>query len=199
MSIPKGITIGPDGLATPIAAEFQQEADKYNRSIMGAQQQTTAVPAQPAEANADPLRSLDEMTPEDITGVPQEAPGKGDEPTTEDPRKSKLYALVTPLEELKGTVALQLMSEAVSIWEAVSSEDGQEASPSLNLTATRVLREVFTELIVPEDKREEWESHDTLAGIAEQSNFISDYVGEVGNVIRSLNIYLHSLLYAQTL
>ena len=58
----------------------------------------------------------------------------------------------------------------------------------MNLTATRVLREVFTELIVPEDKREEWESHDTLAGIAEQSNFISDYVGEVGNVIRSLNI-----------
>ncbi len=95
MSIPKGITIGPDGFATAIAAEFAPEADKYNRSIMGAQQQTTAVPAQPAEANADPLRSLDEMTPEDITGVPQEAPGKGDEPTTEDPRKSKLYALVT--------------------------------------------------------------------------------------------------------
>lgn len=188
MSIPKGITIGPDGLATPIAAEFAPEADKYNRRILGEQQQTTAVPAQPAEENADTLRSLDEMTPEDITGTPEETPGKGDEPETEDPRKSKLYALVTPLEELKGTVALQLMSEAVSIWEAVSTENGQEASPSLNLTATRVLREVFTELIVPEDKREEWESHDTLAGIAEQSNFISDYVGEVGNVIRSLNI-----------
>lgn len=188
MSIPKGITIGPDGLATPIAAEFAPEADKYNRRILGEQQQTAAVPAQPAEANADPLRSLDEMTPEDIIGTPEATPGKGDAPETEDPRKSKLYALVTPLEELKGTVALQLMSEAVSIWEAVSSEDSQEASPSLNLAATRVLREVFTELIVPEDKREEWESHDTLAGIAEQSNFISDYVGEVGNVIRSLNI-----------
>lgn len=188
MSIPRGITIGPDGLATPIAAEFAPEADKYNRRIMGEQQQSPDTTAQPVEVNADPLRSLDEMTPEDVTGVPQEAPGKGDGPETEDPRKSKLYALVTPLEELKGSVALQLMSEAVSIWEAVSPENGQEASPSLNLTATRVLREVFTELIVPEDKREEWESHDTLAGIAEQSNFISDYVGEVGNVIRSLNI-----------
>ena len=35
MSIPKGITIGPDGLATPIAAEFAPEADKYNRRILG--------------------------------------------------------------------------------------------------------------------------------------------------------------------
>lgn len=188
MSIPKGITIGPDGLATPIAAEFQQEADKYNRRILGEQQQTAAVPAQPAEANAVPLRSLDEMTPEDITGVPQETPGEDDEPETEDPRKSKLYALVTSLEELKGSVALQLMTEAVGIWEAVTPENGGEASPSMNLAATRALREIFTELIVPEDKREAWDAHDTLAGIAEQSNFISDYVGEVGNVIRSLNI-----------
>lgn len=187
MSAPKGITIGPDGLAVPIAAEFAPEADKYNRTVMALREDLESNTAtQPTQT--EPLSSLDELAPDDITGTPEEAPGKGDEPTTEDPRKSKLYALVTPLEELKGTVALQLMSEAVSIWEAVSSEDGQEASPSLNLTATRVLREVFTELIVPEDKREEWESHDTLAGIAEQSNFISDYVGEVGNVIRSLNI-----------
>lgn len=188
MSIPKGITIGPDGLATPIAAEFAPEADKYNRRIQREQQQTTAVPAQPAEANADPLRSLDEMAPEDITGTPEETPGKGDEIEIEDPRKSKLYALVTPLEELKGSVALQLMTEAVGIWEAVTPENGGEASPSMNLAATSALREVFKELIVPEDKREEWEAHDTLARIAEQSNFISDYVGEVGNAIRSLNI-----------
>ncbi len=188
MSIPKGITIGPDGLATPIAAEFQQEADKYNRSILEEQQQTTAVPAQPTEANADHLSSLDELAPEDITGTPEETPGKSDEITTEDPRKSKLYALVTPLEELKGTVALQLMTEAVGIWEAVTPESGEEASPSMSLAATRALREIFTELIVPEDKREAWDAHDTLTGIAEQSNFISDYVGEVGNVIRSLNI-----------
>ena len=34
MSAPKGITIGPDGLAVPIAAEFAPEADKYNRAVM---------------------------------------------------------------------------------------------------------------------------------------------------------------------
>jgi len=188
MSIPRGITIGPDGFATAIAAEFAPEADKYNRSIMGAQQQTTAVPAQPAEANTDPLRSLDEMTHEDITGTPKETPGKGDEPTTEDPRKSKLYSLVTPLEELKGTVALQLMSEASGIWEAATPKEGEEVSPALNIAATRALLEIFTELIVPEDKLAGWNSHDTLTGIAEQSNFVTDYVGEVGNVVRSLNI-----------
>lgn len=188
MSIPKGITIGPDGFATAIAAEFAPEADKYNRLILSEQQQTTAVPAQPAEANADPSRSLDEMTPKDITGVPQDTPGKGDELETEDPRKSKLYALVTPLEELKGTVALQLMSEASGIWEAVTPKEGEEVSPSLNIAATRALLEIFTELIVPADKLAEWNSHDTLTGIAEQSNFVTDYVGEVGNVVRSLNI-----------
>ena len=188
MSIPKGITIGPDGLAEPIAAEFAQEADKYNRRILREQQQTASVPAQPAEANADPLRSLDEMTPEDITGTPDATPGKDDEPETEDPRKSKLYALVTPLEELKGTVALQLMSEASGIWEAVTPKDGEEVSPALNIAATRALLEIFTELIVPEDKLAEWNSHDTLTGIAEQSNFVTDYVGEVGNAVRSLNI-----------
>lgn len=187
MSAPTGITIGPDGLAVPIAAEFAPKADKYNRSVMALREDLESNPAtQPTQT--EPLSSLDEMTPKDITGTPEETPGKGDEIGTEDPRKSKLYALVTPLEELKGTVALQLMSEAVSIWEAVTPENGQEASPSMNLAATRALREIFTELIVPEDKREAWDAHDTLAGIAEQSNFISDYVGEVGNVIRSLNI-----------
>lgn len=187
MSAPKGITIGPDGLAVPIAAEFAPVANKYNRAVMALSEDLESnTGTQPSQT--EPLSSLDEMTPEDITGVPQETPGKGDEPTTEDPRKSKLYALVTPLEELKGSVALQLMTEAVGIWEAVTPENGGEASPSMSLAATRALREVFTELIVPEDKREAWDAHDTLAGIAEQSNFISDYVGEVGNVIRSLNI-----------
>ena len=187
MSAPKGITIGPDGLAVPIAAEFAPEADKYNRAVMALREDlesnTTTQPTQ-----TEPLSSLDELAPEDITGTPEETPGKGDEIESEDPRKSKLYALVTPLEELKGTVALQLMTEAVGIWEAVTPESGEEASPSMSLAATRALREIFTELIVPEDKREAWDAHDTLAGIAEQSNFISDYVGEVGNVIRSLNI-----------
>jgi len=187
MSAPKGITIGPDGLAVPIAAEFAPEADKYNRAVMALREDLESNTAtQPTQT--EPLSSLDEMTPEDITGTPEETPGKGDEIEVEDPRKSKLYALVTPLEELKGSVALQLMTEAVGIWEAVTPENGGEASPSMNLAATRALREIFTELIVPEDKREAWDAHDTLAGIAEQSNFISDYVGEVGNVIRSLNI-----------
>lgn len=187
MSAPKGITIGPDGLAVPIAAEFAPEADKYNRAVMALREDLESNTAtQPTQT--EPLSSLDEMSPEDITGTPEETPGKGDEIETEDPRKSKLYALVTPLEELKGSVALQLMTEAVGIWEAVTPENGGEASPSMSLAATRALREIFTELIVPEDKREAWDAHDTLAGIAEQSNFISDYVGEVGNVIRSLNI-----------
>lgn len=187
MSAPKGITIGPDGLAVPIAAEFAPEADKYNRAVMALREDLGSNTAtQPTQT--EPLSSLDELTPEDITGTPEETPGKGDAPEVEDPRKSKLYALVTPLEELKGSVALQLMTEAVGIWEAVTPENGGEASPSMSLAATRALREIFTELIVPEDKREAWDAHDTLAGIAEQSNFISDYVGEVGNVIRSLNI-----------
>lgn len=180
MSAPKGITIGPDGLAVPIAAEFAPEADKYNRAVMALREDLESNTAtQPTQT--EPLGSLDEQAPE-------ETPGKGDEIETEDPRKSKLYALVTPLEELKGSVALQLMTEAVGIWEAVTPENGGEASPSMSLAATRALREIFTELIVPEDKREAWDAHDTLTGIAEQSNFISDYVGEVGNVIRSLNI-----------
>lgn len=187
MSDPKGITIGPDGMAIPIAAEFAPEADKYNRAVMALREDLESNTAtQPTQT--EPLSSLDELAPEDITGTPEETPGKGDEIETEDPRKSKLYALVTPLEELKGSVALQLMTEAVGIWEAVTPENGGEASPSMSLAATRALREIFTELIVPEDKREAWDAHDTLAGIAEQSNFISDYVGEVGNVIRSLNI-----------
>ena len=187
MSAPKGITIGPDGLAVPIAAEFAPEADKYNRAVMALREDLESnTETQPTQT--EPLSSLDELAPEDITGTPEETPGKSDEITTEDPRKSKLYALVTPLEELKGSVALQLMTEAVGIWEAVTPENGGEASPSMSLAATRALREIFTELIVPEDKREAWDAHDTLAGIAEQSNFISDYVGEVGNVIRSLNI-----------
>lgn len=187
MSAPKGITIGPDGLAVPIAAEFQQEADKYNRAVMALREDLESNTAtQPTQT--EPLSSLDELAPEDITGTPEETPSKGDEIDTEDPRKSKLYALVTPLEELKGSVALQLMTEAVGIWEAVTPENGGEASPGMRLAATRTLREIFTELIVPEDKREAWDAHDTLTGIAEQSNFISDYVGEVGNVIRSLNI-----------
>lgn len=187
MSAPKGITIGPDGLAIPIAAEFAPEADKYNRAVMALREDLESNTAtQPTQT--EPLSSLDELAPEDITGTPEETPGKGDEIETEDPRKSKLYALVTPLEELKGSVALQLMTEAVGIWEAVTPENGGEASPSMSLAATRALREIFTEFIVPEDKREAWDAHDTLAGIAEQSNFISDYVGEVGNVIRSLNI-----------
>lgn len=187
MSAPKGITIGPDGMAVPIAAEFAPEADKYNRAVMALREDLESnTETQPTQT--EPLSSLDELAPEDITGTPEETPGKGDEIETEDPRKSKLYALVTPLEELKGSVALQLMTEAVGIWEAVTPENGGEASPSMSLAATRALREIFTELIVPEDKREAWDAHDTLAGIAEQSNFISDYVGEVGNVIRSLNI-----------
>lgn len=187
MSISKGITIGPDGLAVPIAAEFAPEADKYNRAVMALREDLESNTAtQPTQT--EPLSSLDELTPEDITGVPQEIPGKDDEPETEDPRKSKLYALVTPLEELKGTVALQLMSEASGIWEAVTPKYGEEVSPALNIAATRALLEIFTELIVPEDKLAEWNSHDTLAGIAEQSNFVTDYVGEVGNVVRSLNI-----------
>ena len=187
MSAPKGITIGPDGLAVPIAAEFSPEADKYNRAVMALREDLESNTAtQPTQT--EPLSSLDEPAPDDITGTPEETPGNGDEIETEDPRKSKLYALVTPLEELKGSVALQLMTEAVGIWEAVTPENGGEASPSMRLAATRALREIFTELIVPEDKREAWDAHDTLTGIAEQSNFISDYVGEVGNVIRSLNI-----------
>ena len=104
-----------------------------------------------------------------------------------DPRTSPLYRLVTPLETLRGTVALQLLSETMSIWKIVEGEDKDE-NPGVDLAATRAILQIFEETVVPPENLAEWRSHDTLAGIGDMSNFVMGYVGELGNVARSLNI-----------
>lgn len=177
-----GLVFGADGRAIPVAAEFAPEADRYNAALDRLQQVDTpaaAAPAAPAaqvQAQAQVTESVADSTPE-----PE---GLEDLP---DPRTSPLYRLVTPLETLRGTVALQLLSETMSIWKIVEGEDKDE-NPGVDLAATRAILQIFEETVVPPENLAEWRSHDTLAGIGDMSNFVMGYVGELGNVARSLNI-----------
>ena len=175
-----GLVFGADGRAIPVAAEFAPEADRYNAALDRLQQVDTpaaAAPAAPAaQAQAQVTESVADSTPE-----PE---GLEDLP---DPRTSPLYRLVTPLETLRGTVALQLLSETMSVWKIVEKEDKEE-NPGVDLAGTRAILQIFEDTVVPEENLAEWRSHDTLAGIGDMSNFVMGYVGELGNVARSLNI-----------
>lgn len=172
-----GLVFGADGRAIPVAAEFAPEADRYNAALDSIQQEATHAAAAPAaQVQAQVTESVADSTPE-----PE---GLEDLP---DPRTSPLYRLVTPLETLRGTVALQLLSETMSIWKIVEGEDKDE-NPGVDLAATRAILQIFEETVVPPENLAEWRSHDTLAGIGDMSNFVMGYVGELGNVARSLNI-----------
>lgn len=172
-----GLVFGADGRAIQIAAEFAPEADRYNAALDRIQQEATPAAAAPAaQVQAQVTESAADSTPE-----PE---GLEDLP---DPRTSPLYRLVTPLETLRGTVALQLLSETMSIWKIVEGEDKDE-NPGVDLAATRAILQIFEETVVPPENLAEWRSHDTLAGIGDMSNFVMGYVGELGNVARSLNI-----------
>lgn len=172
-----GLVFGADGRAIPVAAEFAPEADRYNAALDRIQQEATPTAAAPAaQVQAQVTESVADSTPE-----PE---GLEDLP---DPRTSPLYRLVTPLETLRGTVALQLLSETMSIWKIVEGEDKDE-NPGVDLAATRAILQIFEETVVPPENLAEWRSHDTLAGIGDMSNFVMGYVGELGNVARSLNI-----------
>lgn len=172
-----GLVFGADGRAIPVAAEFAPEADRYNAALDRIQQEATPAAAAPAaQVQAQVTESVADITPE-----PE---GMEDLP---DPRTSPLYRLVTPLETLRGTVALQLLSETMSIWKIVDEEDKEE-NPGVDLAGTRAILQIFEDTIVPEENLAEWRSHDTLAGIGDMSNFVMGYVGELGNVARSLNI-----------
>lgn len=172
-----GLVFGADGRAIPVAAEFAPEADRYNAALDRIQQEATPAAAAPAaQVQAQVTESVADSTPE-----PE---GLEDLP---DPRTSPLYRLVTPLETLRGTVALQLLSETMSIWKIVDKEDKEE-NPGVDLAGTRAILQIFEDTVVPEENLAQWRSHDTLAGIGDMSNFVMGYVGELGNVARSLNI-----------
>lgn len=172
-----GLVFGADGRAIPVAAEFAPEADRYNAALDRIQQEATPAAAAPAaQVQAQVTESVADSTPE-----PE---GLEDLP---DPRTSPLYRLVTPLETLRGTVALQLLSETMSIWKIVEKEDKEE-NPGVDLAGTRAILQVFEDTAVPEENLAQWRSHDTLAGIGDMSNFVMGYLGELGNVARSLNI-----------
>ena len=176
-----GLVFGADGRAIPVAAEFAPEADSYNAALDRLQQEATPAAAAPAAA---PAAQVQAQVTESVADSTPEPEGLEDLP---DPRTSPLYRLVTPLETLRGTVALQLLSETMSIWKIVEKEDKEE-NPGVDLAATRAILQIFEETVVPPENLAEWRSHDTLAGIGDMSNFVMGYVGELGNVARSLNI-----------
>ena len=168
-----GLVFGADGRAIPVAAEFAPEADRYNAALDSIQQEATHAAAAPAAQVTESVAD-NKPEPEGLEDLP-------------DPRTSPLYRLVTPLETLRGTVALQLLSETMSIWKIVEKEDKEE-NPGVDLAGTRAILQIFEDTVVPEENLAEWRSHDTLAGIGDMSNFVMGYVGELGNVARSLNI-----------
>lgn len=172
-----GLVFGADGRAIPVAAEFAPEADRYNAALDRLQQADTPAAAAPAA-------QVQAQVTEPVADSKPEPEGLEDLP---DPRTSQLYRLVTPLETLRGTVALQLLSETMSIWKIVDKEDKEE-NPGVDLAGTRAILQIFEDTVVPEENLAEWRSHDTLAGIGDMSNFVMGYVGELGNVARSLNI-----------
>lgn len=173
-----GLVFGADGRAIPVAAEFAPEADSYNAALDRIQREAT-----PAAAAQVQVQAQAQVT-EPVEDSKSEPEGLEDLP---DPRTSPLYRLVTPLETLRGTVALQLLSETMSIWKIVDKEDTEE-NPGVDLAGTRAILQIFEDTVVPEENLAEWRSHDTLAGIGDMSNFVMGYVGELGNVARSLNI-----------
>lgn len=175
-----GLVFGADGRAIPVAAEFAPEADRYNAALDRIQQEATPAAAAPAA----PAAQVQAQVTEPVEDSKSEPEGLEDLP---DPRTSPLYRLVTPLETLRGTVALQLLSETMSIWKIVEKEDKEE-NPGVDLAGTRAILQIFEDTVVPEENLAEWRSHDTLAGIGDMSNFVMGYVGELGNVARSLNI-----------
>ena len=177
-----GLVFGADGRAIPVAAEFAPEADSYNAALDRLQQVDT--PAAAAQAQVQVQAQAQAQVTESVADNKPEPEGLEDLP---DPRTSPLYRLVTPLETLRGTVALQLLSETMSIWKIVEGEDKDE-NPGVDLAATRAILQIFEETVVPPENLAEWRSHDTLAGIGDMSNFVMGYVGELGNVARSLNI-----------
>ena len=183
-----GLVFGADGRAIPVAAEFAPEADSYNAALDRLQQvDTPAAAAQVQEqvqVQAQAQAQAQAQVTESVADNKPEPEGLEDLP---DPRTSPLYRLVTPLETLRGTVALQLLSETMSIWKIVEGEDKDE-NPGVDLAATRAILQIFEETVVPPENLAEWRSHDTLAGIGDMSNFVMGYVGELGNVARSLNI-----------
>lgn len=172
-----GLVFGADGRAIPVAAEFAPEADSYNAALDRIQQEATQTATAPAQAQPAQVT-------EPVAEGNTEPEGLEDLP---DPRTSPLYRLVTPLETLRGTVALQLLSETMSVWKIVEKEDKEE-NPGVDLAGTRAILQIFEDTVVPEENLAEWRSHDTLAGIGDMSNFVMGYVGELGNVARSLNI-----------
>lgn len=172
-----GLVFGADGRAIPVAAEFAPEADRYNAALDSIQQEAT-------HAAAAPAAQVQAQVTESVAEAKSEPEGLEDLP---DPRTSPLYRLVTPLETLRGTVALQLLSETMSVWKIVEKEDKEE-NPGVDLAGTRAILQIFEDTVVPEENLAEWRSHDTLAGIGDMSNFVMGYVGELGNVARSLNI-----------
>ena len=176
-----GLVFGEDGRAIPVAAEFAPEAASYNAALDRLQQVDT--PAAAASAAQVQAQAQAQVT-ESVADSTPEPEGLEDLP---DPRTSPLYRLVTPLETLRGTVALQLLSETMSIWKIVEEEDKGE-NPGVDLAGTRAILQIFEDTIVPEENLAQWRSHDTLAGIGDMSNFVMGYVGELGNVARSLNI-----------
>lgn len=178
-----GLVFGADGRAIPVAAEFAPEADSYNAALDRLQQVDTPAAAAPAAQVQAQAQAQAQVT-ESVAYNKPEPEGLEDFP---DPRTSPLYRLVTPLETLRGTVALQLLSETMSIWKIVDGEDKDE-NPGVDLAATRAILQIFEETVVPPENLAEWRSHDTLAGIGDMSNFVMGYVGELGNVTRSLNI-----------
>lgn len=177
-----GLVFGADGRAIPVAAEFAPEADSYNAALDRIQQEATQTATAPAQAQ--PAQAQPAQVTEPVAEGNTEPEGLEDLP---DPRTSPLYRLVTPLETLRGTVALQLLSETMSIWKIVEKEDKEE-NPGVDLAGTRAILQIFEATVVPEENLAEWRSHDTLAGIGDMSNFVMGYVGELGNVARSLNI-----------
>ena len=183
-----GLVFGADGRAIPVAAEFAPEADSYNAALDRLQQvDTPAAAAQVQEqvqVQVQAQAQAQAQVTESVADNKPEPEGLEDLP---DPRTSPLYRLVTPLETLRGTVALQLLSETMSIWKIVEGEDKDE-NPGVDLAATRAILQIFEETVVPPENLAEWRSHDTLAGIGDMSNFVMGYVGELGNVARSLNI-----------
>lgn len=179
-----GLVFGADGRAIPVAAEFAPEADSYNAALDRLQQVDTPAAAAQAQVQVQAQAQAQAQVTESVADNKPEPEGLEDLP---DPRTSPLYRLVTPLETLRGTVALQLLSETMSIWKIVEGEDKDE-NPGVDLAATRAILQIFEETVVPPENLAEWRSHDTLAGIGDMSNFVMGYVGELGNVARSLNI-----------
>lgn len=170
-----GLVFGEDGRAISLTAEFAPEADRYNAELDNLQREAIQTVAQPNVSNE---------TPNTVAAPSTDSKDNKEFP---DPRTSPLYRLVTPLETIRGTDALQLLSETMSIWEAVESEN-REDNPGIDLAGTRAILRAFESLAVPPENLDEWSKNDTLQGIGDMISLVMGYIGELGNAARSLNI-----------